>query len=126
MAKHGVPQINDVCRIPAGTEMKGSFISRSDIRIDGVFEGELVTSGKLVLGEKAVIRGNVMCSNADIWGKIEGDFVVGDTVNLKENSSFEGQMKTVRICIEMGATFSGGCQIINEAEFKSYSAEFLH
>ena len=126
MAKHSVPQINDICRISAGTEVKGSLISRSDIRIDGEFEGELITSGKLVLGETAVIRGNVMCGNADIWGKIEGDLIVGDTVTLKNNSSFEGQLKTIRICIEMGATFSGGCQIINEAEFKSYSAEYFH
>ena len=126
MAKHNVPQINDISRISAGTEVKGSLISRSDIRIDGVFEGELITSGKLVLGEQAVIRGNVMCSNADIWGKMEGDLIVGDTTSFKENSSFDGQLKTIRICIEMGASFSGSCQIINEAEFKSISAEYFH
>lgn len=126
MAKHSVPQINDISRISAGTEVKGSLISRSDIRIDGVFEGELITSGKLVLGEKAVVRGNVMCANADIWGKMEGDLIVGDTVSFKQDSSYEGQLKTIRICIEMGATFSGGCQIINEAEFKSLSAEYFH
>ena len=126
MAKHNVPQINDISRISAGTEVKGSLISRSDIRIDGVFEGELITSGKLVLGEKAVVRGNVMCANADIWGKMEGDLIVGDTVSFKQDSSYEGQLKTIRICIEMGASFSGGCQIINEAEFKSLSAEYFH
>ena len=125
MAKHSVPQINDISRISAGTEVKGSLISRSDIRIDGVFEGELITYGKLVLGEKAVVRGNVMCANADIWGKMEGDLIVGDTVSFKQDSSYEGQLKTIRICIEMGASFSGGCQIINEAEFKSYSAEYF-
>jgi cytoskeletal protein CcmA (bactofilin family) len=126
MAKHSVPQINDISRISAGTEVKGSLISRSDIRIDGVFEGELITSGKLVLGEKAVVRGNVMCANTDIWGKMEGDLIVGDTVSFKQDSSYEGQLKTIRICIEMGASFSGGCQIINEAEFKSLSAEYFH
>ena len=126
MAKHSVPQINDISRISAGTEVKGSLISRSDIRIDGVFEGELITSGKLVLGEKAVVHGNVMCANADIWGKMEGDLIVGDTVSFKQDSSYEGQLKTIRICIEMGASFSGGCQIINEAEFKSLSAEYFH
>lgn len=126
MAKHEVPQINEVSRISAGTEVKGSLISQSDIRIDGVFEGDLIAGGKLVLGENAVIRGNVMCASADIWGKIEGDFTVGDTVTFKSSSSFTGQLKTIRICIEMGAVFSGTCQIINEAEFKSMSAEFLH
>ena len=51
---------------------------------------------------------------------------VGDTVKFKEGATFTGHLKTIRICIEMGADFSGSCQIINEAEFKSLSAEFFH
>lgn len=123
MARNEVPQINEVNRISGTTEVKGSLISQSDIRIDGVFEGDLVTSGKLVLGENAAIRGNVMCASADIWGKIEGDMIVGDTVSFKENASFCGNLKTIRICVEMGATFSGTCDIINEADYKGLSAE---
>lgn len=126
MAKHEVPQINEVSRISAGTEVKGSLISQSDIRIDGVFEGDLIAGGKLVLGENAIIRGTVMCANADVWGKIEGDLTVGDTVTFKNTSSFTGQLKTIRISIEMGAVFSGTCQIINEADFKGMSAEYFH
>ncbi|MBE6225133.1 MAG: polymer-forming cytoskeletal protein [Bacteroidales bacterium] len=126
MARNEVPQINEVSRISSGTEVKGSLISQSDIRVDGVFEGDLITSGKLVIGESSVIRGNVMCASADIWGKMEGELTVGDNVTFKSNSSFAGNLKTVRICIEMGADFSGSCQIINEAEFKTISAEYFH
>ena len=126
MAKHDTLQINEVSRISQATQVRGSLVSQTDIRIDGTFEGDLITAGKLVLGENASIVGNVMCTNADIWGKIEGDFTVGDTVKFKEGASFTGQLKTIRICIEMGADFSGSCQIINEAEFKSLSAEFFH
>lgn len=125
MAKHETPQVNEVSRISLGTEVKGSLVSQSDIRIDGVFEGDLVTAGKLVLGEGAAIRGNVMCSNADIWGSIEGDFIVGGTASFKGNSVFEGNLRTLRICIEMGAVFSGSCHIINEGEFKEISAEYF-
>ena len=125
MARHETPQINEVSRVSAGTEIRGSLVSQSDIRIDGVFEGDLITSGKLVVGENGSIRGNVMCANADIWGKIEGIFTVGDTVTFKESSVFEGELKTIRICIELGAMFSGSCRIISEADFKSFSAEYF-
>ncbi len=120
-----IAQVNDVTRISAGTEIQGALVSNSDIRIDGVFEGDLVTSGKLVLGEKAVIKGNVMCNSADIWGTIEGTFTVGDIVTFRSGSSFDGSLKTIRICIEMGAEYSGDCTIIDEAEFKSISAEYM-
>lgn len=120
-----IPQVNDVTRISQGTEIQGTLVSSSDIRIDGVFEGDLVTSGKLVLGENAVIRGNVMCKSADIWGTIEGTFTVGDIVTFRSGSSFNGSLKTIRICIEMGAEYTGDCTIIDEVEFKSISAEFM-
>ncbi len=126
MARHEVPQINEVSRISSGTEVKGSLVSQSDIRVDGMFEGDLITSGKLVIGENSIIRGNVMCASADIWGKMEGELTVGDNVTFKAHSSFSGNLKTIRICIEMGADFSGSCQIINEAEFKTISAEYFH
>ena len=126
MAKHDTLQVNEVSRISQATQVRGSLLSQTDIRIDGTFEGDLITAGKLVLGENASITGNVMCANADIWGKIEGDFTVGDTVKFKEGATFTGHLKTIRICIELGADFSGSCQIINEAEFKSLSAEFFH
>ena len=76
MAKHDASaSINEVSRISAGTEVQGNLISKSDIRIDGLFEGDMVTSGKLVLGDSAVIRGNIICSSADIWEMLRGSFV---------------------------------------------------
>ena len=56
---------------------------------------------------------------------MEGELTVGDTVTFKSNSGFAGNLRTIRICIEMGADFSGSCQIINEAEFKTISAEYF-
>ncbi len=119
MAKHeSVPQVNEVSRISAGTEVKGNMISQTDIRIDGNLEGDLITSGKLVLGNDGVIKGSVLCVSADLWGKIKGDVICGDTVNFKSSSSFDGNLKTVRMGVEIGAMFKGTCLIITEDEYK--------
>ncbi len=126
MAKHDTSvSINEVSRISAGTEVQGNLISQSDIRIDGVFEGDMVTSGKLVLGDNAVIRGNIICSSADIWGTIEGELCAKESIAFKSTSSFSGNLKTNKICIEMGAAFSGNCKIITEDEFAALSAEYF-
>ena len=93
MAKNEtVPQINEVSRIASGTEIKGSLISQSDIRIDGSFEGDLITTGKLVLGDTAIIKGNIICSSADVWGRVEGELTVGESVTFKANSNFFGNL----------------------------------
>jgi Integral membrane protein CcmA involved in cell shape determination len=112
-----VPQINDVSRISIGTHVKGILVSKSDIRIDGVFDGDIVTSGKLVLGEESVVTGRIFCSSADIWGKVSGQIVTQDLITLRSNSSFKGEMKVSRIGIEVGAVFSGNCDIISEKMF---------
>ncbi len=111
MGKHEAPAINDISRISAGTEVKGTLISKSDIRIDGSFEGELTTGGKLVLGENASIKGNIVCHGADIWGKVEGDLCVVDVAAFKSTAVFTGKLKTGKLSIELGAEFSGNCTI---------------
>ncbi len=111
MGKHDASAINDICRISAGTEVKGSFVTKSDIRIDGSFEGDLVTGGKLVLGEKASFKGSIICKSADIWGVVEGELTVKESVGFKSMASFTGNLKAGRISIESGARFNGSCAI---------------
>ena len=126
MGKHETSVlINEVSRISVGTEVQGNLVSQSDIRIDGIFEGDMVTSGKLVLGDKAIIRGNVICSSADIWGTVEGELCAKDSITFKSTANFTGNLKTNKICIEMGAAFSGSCKIITEDEFAALSAEYF-
>ena len=120
MGRNEEPAINDICRISAGTEIKGTFISKSDIRIDGSFEGDLTTTGKLVLGEKAVVKGNIICRGADIFGNVSGELCAQDIVNFKSSSIFTGNLKTGKICIELGTKFNGNCKIITNEEFKQF------
>ena len=54
------PQVNEVSRVSTGTEIKGNLTTTSDIRIDGTFEGNISTQGKLVLGENASVKGEII------------------------------------------------------------------
>ena len=67
-----MPEGNTTSRISAGTVIKGEIISPNDIRIDCVFEGKLMVKGKVVVGESATIKGDIICDNADICGKLDG------------------------------------------------------
>lgn len=62
---------NEISRLSAGTSLKGTMVSSSDIRIDGRFEGKIITEGKILIGESSVIKGDVIARSADVWGKIE-------------------------------------------------------
>ncbi len=115
--------MNEVSRISPGTHIHGDISSEGDIRIDGTFEGRIYTQGRVVVGEKAVIKGDVVCGNADLWGRMEGDFFVKDTLSLKESSAIKGNLHTRRFQVDLGASFEGSCRMISEAEFDKFVAE---
>lgn len=125
MAKNEiVTQVYEVNRISCGTEIKGSLISSSDIRLDGYFEGRLITSGKLVVGESAKLLGDVVCRSCDNWGVVEGKLVVKEIFGLKKTGTITGNIGCEKIFIEEGGIFNGSCKIIDEQTFEELKVKF--
>ena len=111
--------VNSISRISAGTIIKGEIVSPYDIRIDGTFEGKVQTKGRVVIGESAIIKGDIICENVDLWGRVEGDLYVKDTLALKEGCKMNGNINVSRLSVELGATFNGTCRTITEEEFNT-------
>ncbi|MBQ6287123.1 MAG: polymer-forming cytoskeletal protein [Bacteroidales bacterium] len=109
--------VNDISRISAGSIIKGEITSPNDIRIDGTFEGKIVSQAKVVVGEKAVIKGDIICSNCDFWGRINGNFFVKDTLSLKDTCVVDGDLHIRRLQVDLDATFNGNCKMIDEDTF---------
>ena len=112
-----VVNVNSISRISAGTVIKGEITSPNDIRLDGTFEGKVQSKGRVVIGETAVIKGDIICENVDQWGKVEGNIYVKDTLALKEGCAVNGNINVRKLSVELGATFNGTCRMITEAEF---------
>ena len=112
---------NAISRISAGTVIKGEITSPNDIRIDGEFEGKIISGGRVVIGETAVIKGDLVCGNVDMWGKIEGNVYVKEILSLKSGCSIKGNIQTSRLYVEIGAEFNGNCKMISEQEFAKLS-----
>lgn len=109
--------VNEVSRISTGTVIKGEINSPNDIRIDGAFEGKLVCKGRVVVGEKAVIKGDIICENLDFWGRLEGSLYVKDILSLKDTCEVTGDLHIKRLVVELGARFNGACRMLTEGEF---------
>ena len=116
-----VVNVNEVSRISTGTVIKGEINSPNDIRIDGVFEGKIFSKGRVVVGEKAEIKGDIVCDNVDFWGKMTGSLFVRDTLTLKDTCSVTGDLHVQRLVVELGAHFDGTCKMLKEGEFEHVS-----
>ena len=112
-----VVNVNSISRISAGTVIKGEIVSPYDIRIDGTFEGKIQSKGRVVVGESAHIKGDIICENIDLWGKVDGGVFVKDTLALKEGCVVNGNLHIKKLSVELGATFNGNCKMITDNDF---------
>ena len=94
-----------------GTEIRGSILSDSDIRIDGKVIGDVTTKSKLVLGTAGTIDGDVSASSVDISGTVKGNVTAADILFLKASGRIEGNITTSKMVIESGGEFNGSCKM---------------
>ena len=116
--------MNEVSRISAGTVFNGEITSSNDIRIDGQFEGRINSKGRLVVGERAVVNGDVICTNVDFSGTMsKGTFYVQDTLSLKAGCSVDGDLRFKRLQVDLDAKITGTLSALTESEFVKAAAE---
>ena len=96
-------------RIEKSTKIKGNIISEADFRIDGKLEGNIKTSGKIVIGRDGYVNGKIECASADIEGNFKGELSVTDLLSLKSSAVIEGVVIVSKLAVELGAVFNATC-----------------
>lgn len=109
-------------RIEKNTKIKGDIISEADFRIDGKLDGNVKTSGKVVIGKDGYIHGKVECVNADIEGSFNGELLVSDLLSLKSSAVIEGTVSVSKLAVEPGAAFNASCTMKGKGGTSSSSA----
>ena len=110
-------------RIEKNTKIKGDIISEADFRIDGKLDGNVKTSGKVVIGKGGYIHGKVQCVNADIEGNFNGELQVSELLSLKASAVIEGTVSVNKLSVEPGATFNASCTMKGKGGLESSSSE---
>lgn len=95
--------------LTSGSKIIGTIVADSDIRIDGIIEGEVKCSGKMVLGEQGRIQGTVECHNAEIMGTLDGKLTVKQSLALRATGNIKGEITTQTLMVEPNAIFNGTC-----------------
>ncbi|WP_282042268.1 bactofilin family protein [Winogradskyella flava] len=97
--------------IAQGTKIVGDIASQGPFRIDGTVEGNVKTTGKVVVGKSGLIKGTLQGENADFEGKFSGKLILSGTLSLKSTAHIEGEVHTTKLAVEPGATFNATCSM---------------
>lgn len=101
------PAATNATLISYGTSVTGDVQSETDLRIDGTVRGNVSTTAKIVVGATGFIEGNILGTQADVSGRVEGNIQVADLAQLRTKSRVEGNITAVSLQIEAGALFNG-------------------
>ncbi len=97
--------------ITQGTKIIGKIIAEGDFRVDGEIEGDIVCSGKVLVGQNALLNGNITCANAEVSGTVSGTLVISEQLSLQSTAVVKGEIKTKNLVIQPNAIFDGNCSM---------------
>ena len=109
--------------IESSTKIVGDIISKADFRIDGNVEGNITTTGKVVVGKSGKITGKLSCSNADISGSISGQILISETLSLMSDSYIQGDITTAKLSVEEGAQGDATISMKSSKKLKALDTE---
>ena len=90
----------------AGSEFEGRIVFNENMRIDGMFKGEVSSEDLLVVGETAKIQAEVVVGTLIISGHFQGQ-IKANKVELRTPAHVKGDIQTPVISIEEGVVFDG-------------------
>lgn len=111
-----------------GVDFKGVVNFDGTVRVDGRLEGEIHTTGTLVVGEHAVIQGTISAGTVVTSGKINGTITAVQKIQILKPGVLIGDIRTPSLSIEEGSHFHGMCDMgaHNWVEEQSESENSIH
>lgn len=94
-----------------GVDFKGIVSFDGTVRVDGHVDGEIYTTGTLIVGEHAVIEGIISAGVLMNSGKINGTITAIEKIHILKPGVLVGDIRTPVIAIEEGSRFHGMCDM---------------
>jgi len=99
-----------------GTKIMGKLFFEGPVTIDGQVDGEISASDILVVGESAVITGQIKAGSVVIAGRINADSIAAKRVEIRPTAKVFGNLTTPVLVIDDGALFEGHCTMSSEGK----------
>ena len=97
--------------LASDVEIKGNLKFSGELTFDGKIDGEIQTDGVLNLGDSAVVNGNINAQNVVVRGKVNGNIVAKEKIDIKTKTELFGDIRASKLSVEEGVTFVGKTEV---------------
>ncbi len=106
------------------TEFVGKLAFSGVVHLDGVFQGEIISRGTLVVGSESVVHASIHSAVLKIAGEVHGDLIATERIELYPPAKVYGSLRGPILVIEEGVVFEGVCSMVTtKAEQTPTAAE---
>jgi cytoskeletal protein CcmA (bactofilin family) len=97
--------------LTADVEIKGNIKFAGELTFEGKLEGEIQTDGTLLLGDSAVVNGNINAQSVVVRGKVNGNIVAKEKIEIKTKAELFGDIRASKLTVEEGVTYVGKTEV---------------
>lgn len=104
----------DQASIGRSLVIKGDVSGSESLYIEGKVHGSISLSGaanRVTVGKTGVVVADLNAREIVVMGKVQGNLVASDRVDIRNEGSLAGDVVTQRITIEDGAFFKGSIDV---------------
>jgi cytoskeletal protein CcmA (bactofilin family) len=92
--------------------IKGEVSGGESLYIDGRIEGTInIPEHRVTIGRNGVVSADVNAREVVIMGKVNGNVICSDRLDIRSEGSVTGDVVTQRISVEDGANLRGSVQV---------------
>lgn len=107
-----LPSTEITALLGRGTSFEGKLHFEGRVRIDGKFQGEILSDDVLIVGEGADIDAEIRVGTAIIkGGSLRGSVRAAQSIELYVPARVNGTLHSPEIFMDKGVQFSGTCTI---------------
>jgi len=93
------------------TVITGTVDVKGELRVDGTVKGKIISSDCVTIGATGLVEAEIEANSAVIAGRMVGNIVATEKIELQAKCEMEGDLKTKSLVIEQGAVFCGACNM---------------
>ena len=93
------------------TAFQGKIRFEGLFRIDGKYDGEILSGDSLFIGETGEVNGQINVQILVVNGKVNGNIKAAKRIEIHSPGEILGDIQTPVLVISEGAVFVGNCQM---------------
>ena len=98
------------------TNFSGTMKYSSSLKIDGRFQGKIISPGFLYVEKGAVVNADINVGSVVIGGYVKGNVEAKENLELLTTGQLYGDIRTAKLKIADGVVFEGKCEMIRVDE----------